>query len=160
MRSLRNYGEVRRYYHATKGVNSRLDEIQAAILRAKLPLLDGWNQRRRKIAALYNREIDNELIRKPIELDYGVHNYHLYVIRCEQRDELQQHMTDRGVATLIHYPVPIHLQEAYAELNRGENRYPVAEKCAREILTLPIFPELADDEASQVAASLNSFSRH
>ena len=159
LRRLRNYGEVRRYYHATKGVNSRLDEIQAAILRAKLPLLDGWNQRRREIAAIYNRKIDNELIRKPVELDYGVHNYHLYVTRCELRDELQQHMANQGVATLIHYPVPIHLQEAYAELKAGEGRYPVSEACAREVLTLPIFPELTDEEADLVATSLNSFSR-
>jgi dTDP-4-amino-4,6-dideoxygalactose transaminase len=90
VRRLRNYGEVRRYYHATRGVNSRLDEMQAAILRAKLPLLDGWNLRRREIAAIYNNEIRNELVRKPVELDYGIHNYHLYVVRCRREDELQK----------------------------------------------------------------------
>ena len=157
LRRLRNYGEVRRYYHATRGVNSRLDEMQAAILRAKLPLLDGWNRRRREIAAIYDREIRNELIRKPVELDYGVHNYHLYVVRCRRRDELQKHLADCGVGTLIHYPVPIHLQEAYQDLGQREGSFPVAEECSREILTLPIFPELTDDEATHVAESVNSF---
>ncbi len=158
VRRLRNYGEVRRYYHATRGVNSRLDEIQAAILRAKLPLLDGWNRRRREIATIYDREIRNELIRKPVEVGYGVHNYHLYVVRCRRRDELQRHMADCGVGTLIHYPVPIHLQEAYQDLNQREGTFPIAEECSREVLTLPIFPELTDDEATYVAKSVNSFS--
>jgi dTDP-4-amino-4,6-dideoxygalactose transaminase len=157
VRRLRNYGEARRYYHATRGVNSRLDEMQAAILRAKLPLLDGWNRRRREIAAIYDREITNESIRKPVELDYGVHNYHLYVVRCRRRDELQKHMADCGVGTLIHYPVPIHLQEAYQDLNQREGSFPIAEECSREVLTLPVFPELTDDEATYVAESVNSF---
>lgn len=157
-RQLRNYGEVSRYYHASRGANSRLDEIQAAILRAKLPLLDQWNQRRREIATIYTREIANDLIKTPVELEYGVHNYHLYVTRCELRDRLQQHLATRGVGTLIHYPVPIHLQEAYREMNKGEGYYPVSEKCAREVLSLPVFPELCDDEVGHVVASVNSFS--
>ena len=154
---MRNYGEVRRYYHATRGINSRLDEMQAAILRAKLPLLDGWNRRRREIAAIYNREIRNELVRKPVELEYGIHNYHLYVVRCRRRDELQMHMSDCGVGTLIHYPVPIHLQEAYQDLRLREGTFPIAEECSREVLTLPVFPELTDDEVAYVAESVNSF---
>ncbi|HXG64525.1 MAG TPA: DegT/DnrJ/EryC1/StrS family aminotransferase [Blastocatellia bacterium] len=158
LRRLRNYGEERRYYHTMKGFNSRLDELQAAILRAKLPRLDGWNARRREIAALYHREITNPLVRKPVELSYGEHNYHLYVIKCERRDELQQHLTGRGVVTLIHYPVPIHLQAAYQDLNKREGDYPVAERCAREALSLPIFPELADEQARYVADCINSFS--
>lgn len=158
VRRLRNYGEVRRYYHATRGINSRLDEMQAAILRVKLPKLEGWNRRRREIAAIYEREIRNELVRKPVELDYGVHNYHLYVVRCRRRDELQKHMADCGVGTLIHYPVPIHLQEAYQDLNEREGAFPISEECSREVLTLPIFPELTDSEARYVAESVNSFS--
>jgi dTDP-4-amino-4,6-dideoxygalactose transaminase len=157
VRRLRNYGELRRYYHATRGVNSRLDEMQAAILRAKLPLLDGWNRRRREIAAIYDREITNELIRKPVELEYGVHNYHLYVVRCRRREELQKHMINCGVGTLIHYPVPIHLQEAYQDLMQREGSFPVAEECCREVLTLPVFPELTDEEVRHVAESVNSF---
>ncbi len=157
LRQLRNYGEARRYHHTSVGFNSRLDEIQAAILRAKLVDLDSSNARRREIAALYNREITNPIVRKPVELEYGRHNYHLYVVRCEQRDWLQQHLADLGVHTLIHYPVPIHLQEAYGWLGMKRGACPVAERCASEVLSLPIFPELTDEEALYVAASVNSF---
>lgn len=157
LRQLRNYGEARRYYHATIGFNSRLDEIQAAILRAKLAELDSSNERRRQIAALYNREITNPRVRKPVELEYGRHNYHLYVVRCERRDQLQQHLAGLGVQTLIHYPVPIHLQEAYRWLGMKPGSCPAAEQCASEVLSLPIFPELSDEEAMHVAASVNSF---
>lgn len=157
LRRLRNYGEERRYHHTSKGFNSRLDEIQAAILRAKLPELDRWNARRREIASLYNREIRNPAVRLPAELEYGFHAYHLYVVRCAKRDELQRHLADAGVSTLIHYPVPFHLQEAYLDLNGKAGDYPVAEACAKEVLSLPIFPELADDEARYVAACVNAF---
>lgn len=156
-RMLRNYGERQRYFHKIKGSNSRLDEIQAAILRVKLRHLDSWNKRRRQIADLYNREITNPMIKKPAEMSYGSHNYHLYVIRCERREELQQHLADRGIKTLIHYPIPIHLQEAYSDLNHRRGDYPVAEKCADEVLSLPIFPELSDQEAHYVAQCVNSF---
>jgi dTDP-4-amino-4,6-dideoxygalactose transaminase len=157
LRRLRNYGEDRRYYHKTKGYNSRLDELQAAILRAKLPHLDRWNARRREIANIYNREITNPTVTKPAELGYGLHNYHLYVIRCERRDELQQHLASCGVTTLIHYPVPIHLQEAYSDLNRRVGDFPVTEECAKQVLSLPMFPELSDEEAHYVATCVNSF---
>jgi dTDP-4-amino-4,6-dideoxygalactose transaminase len=157
LRRLRNYGEERRYHHTTKGINSRLDEIQAAILRAKLPHLDLWNERRRQIAEIYNREISNDLITRPEEMNYGRSNYHLYVIRCSRRDELQHHLSENGVHTLIHYPVPIHLQSAYSDLGKVAADYPVAELCAREVLSLPIFPELTDKEAFYVARCVNSF---
>jgi dTDP-4-amino-4,6-dideoxygalactose transaminase len=156
-RLLRNYGEERRYKHAIKGFNSRLDELQAAILRAKLPRLDGWNSRRREIASLYNSQITSPLIRRPVEMSYGRHNYHLYVIRCGRRDELQSFLEARGITTLIHYPVPIHLQKAYSELGYRAGDFPAAEACSSEILSLPIFPELSDDEARHVAASVNAF---
>jgi dTDP-4-amino-4,6-dideoxygalactose transaminase len=157
LRRLRNYGEERRYHHTSKGFNSRLDEIQAAILRAKLPELDRWNARRREIASIYNREILNPAVRLPAELEYGFHVYHLYVVRCAKRDDLQQHLADAGVSTLIHYPVPVHLQGAYGDLNRKAGDYPVAEACAREVLSLPIFPELTLDEVMHVAESVNAF---
>lgn len=157
LRRLRNYGEERRYLHTTKGINSRLDEIQAAILRAKLHYLDRWNERRCQIAEIYNRDIYNNLIAKPEEMEYGHSNYHLYVIRCSRRDELQQHMSERGVTTLIHYPVPIHLQPAYSDLGKVTGHYPVAELCANEVLSLPIFPELTDEETLYVASCANSF---
>ncbi|HYP25693.1 MAG TPA: DegT/DnrJ/EryC1/StrS family aminotransferase [Blastocatellia bacterium] len=157
LKRLRNYGEERRYHHSSKGFNSRLDEIQAAILRVKLPELDRWNARRREIASFYDREIMNPQVRKPVELGYGHHNYHLYVIRCARRDELQRHLADAGVSTLIHYPVPFHLQEAYRDLNKKPGDYPAAESCANEVLSLPIFPELSDEEARYVAECVNGF---
>lgn len=157
LRRLRNYGQERRYHHTAKGINSRLDEIQAAILRVKLPHLNRWNARRCEIAELYNREINNNFIIKTAEMPYGRSNYHLYVIRCQRRDELQRHLAENGVTTLIHYPVPIHLQAAYSDLGKGAGAYPISEACANEVLSLPIFPELTDEEARYVAACVNSF---
>ncbi|HVF92646.1 MAG TPA: DegT/DnrJ/EryC1/StrS family aminotransferase [Blastocatellia bacterium] len=157
LRRLRNYGEERRYHHTSKGFNSRLDELQAAILRAKLPELDRWNARRREIAAIYDREIRHPGIVKPVELQYGVHVYHLYVVRCAERDRLQEHLARAGVATLIHYPVPVHLQQAYADLGKKPGDYPVAEACASEALSLPIFPELTEEEVRYVAECINAF---
>jgi dTDP-4-amino-4,6-dideoxygalactose transaminase len=141
VKQLRNYGEERRYYHKTKGFNSRLDEIQAAILLAKLPHLDSWNSRRRYIAKRYTREIVNPLITKPAEMPYGIPNNHLYVIRCRYRSELQDHLNRFGIATLIHYPIPLHLQEVYRDLGKGPGSYPTTERIANEVLSLPIFPE-------------------
>lgn len=158
LRQLRNYGQERRYYHKTKGTNSRLDEIQAAILRAKLVHLDVWNERRRSIVRLYDEGITNPLIRKPQQMSYAGHNYHLYVVRCERRDELQQFLAAKGIGTLIHYPVPVHLQEAYSDLGKKRGDYPVAERCADEVLSLPIFPELEYDEARYIAQCINMFS--
>jgi dTDP-4-amino-4,6-dideoxygalactose transaminase len=157
LRSLRNYGESRRYFHSRKGVNSRLDELQAAILRVKLRHLDAWNERRRKIAARYNSEIVNPRILKPALCQYGTENYHLYVIRCRLRSDLQEHLSRLGVGTLIHYPVPIHLQEAYKELGKKRGDYPTAEACADEVLSLPMFPELSETEISHIVESVNSF---
>jgi dTDP-4-amino-4,6-dideoxygalactose transaminase len=158
VRKLRNYGEERRYYHETKGFNSRLDEVQAAILRAKLRRLDAWNSRRQEIADHYDREIVNPLVTKPPRLPYGEPNNHLYVVRCSHRSDLQAHLASEGVGTLIHYPIPLHMQGAYAELGEGPGSYPVAELVASEILSLPIFPELTDAEIRHVIDSINSFS--
>jgi dTDP-4-amino-4,6-dideoxygalactose transaminase len=154
---LRNYGQEKRYYHKTKGTNSRLDEVQAAILREKLKYLNAWNERRREIANIYDEGLTNSLLQKPVQVDYGRHNYHLYVIRCERRDELQRFLNEKGISTLIHYPVPIHLQEAYGDLNKRQGDYPVAELIAGQILSLPIFPELTYDEARYVIDCINSF---
>lgn len=154
---LRNYGQAQRYYHTTKGTNSRLDEVQAAILSAKLKHLDQWNERRREIAKIYSEGITNPAIQTPAEMAYGKHNYHLYVIRCQKREQLQQYLSDKGVQTLIHYPVPVHLQEAYSDLNKGVGDYPVSELLAGELLSLPIFPELTYDEALYVVECINSF---
>ena len=155
IKMLRNYGQERRYYHEIKGVNSRLDEMQAAVLRAKLPHLEAWNERRRRIAAAYQTMIENLRVSSPACMDYAVHAWHLYVIRHPERDKLAESLAKRGVATLIHYPVPIHLQPAYRDLGLREGAYPVAEAAASEVLSLPIFPQLAEDEIEYVCRQVN-----
>ncbi|HEU4391720.1 MAG TPA: DegT/DnrJ/EryC1/StrS family aminotransferase [Blastocatellia bacterium] len=157
LRRLRNYGEETRYYHSSKGFNSRLDEVQAAILAAKLPYLDAWNARRQQIASLYDREITNPLVTKPARANHGTHAYHLYVLRCERRDEFREHLTTCGVGTQVHYPVPIHLQEAYRELGHQKGAFPVAEECCAEVLSLPVYPELTDEECRYVARCVEEF---
>ncbi len=157
LKMLRNYGQEKRYYHAIKGFNSRLDELQAAILLAKMKYLDAWNARRREIASFYSENICNPAIVKPKEMSYGKHVFHLYVVRHNKRAKLQASLEQGGVQTAIHYPVPIHLQEAYRDLGQGNGCFPVAEKCAEEILSLPIFPQLRDEEVRMVVELINGF---
>jgi dTDP-4-amino-4,6-dideoxygalactose transaminase len=157
LRMLRNYGEETRYHHTIEGFNSRLDEMQAAVLRVKLPHLDAWNERRRAIASLYARHIARQTVRLPAEQPWARHIYHLYVIRTPDRDALRQHLALGGVGTQIHYPVPLHLQKAFADLGQGAGACPVAERLAGEILTLPMYPELTDEQAVYVAESVNRF---
>jgi len=150
LRMLRNYGQLKKYYHDFIGVNSRLDEIQAAILRVKLKYLDEWNEKRRKIVKLYNESLEDSGVITPIEKEYARHVYHLYVIRCKNRDKLQQHLLKNGIRTQIHYPVPVHKQKAY--LNLGFNVHlPVTEKICNEILSLPMHPWLNHEEVSKIA---------
>jgi len=155
LRLLRNYGQRKRYYHESKGFNSRLDEMQAAILRAKLRHLNRWNDVRRSKASLYNSLLRGVVT--PFEADYARHVYHLYVIRSPRRDELQRYLAEQGIGTLIHYPVPVHLQEAYGDLDIGPGSLPATEQCAREILSLPLYPELPDEHIAQVAEAINRF---
>jgi dTDP-4-amino-4,6-dideoxygalactose transaminase len=158
VRMLRNYGQSNRYHHKLKGYNSRLDEMQAAILRVKLRHLDAGNVRRREIAALYNAGLLTAEVVCPVERCESQHVYHLYVIRSRRRDALQAHLKERGIGTQIHYPIPVHLQEAYADLGLGPGSFPVAEQAAQEILSIPIFPELTDAEAQEVVSAIRSFS--
>ena len=158
LKMLRNYGQEKRYYHTIKGFNSRLDELQAAILLTKIKYLDTWNTRRRDIADFYNQNIKNKAITKPVEVSYGKHVFHLYVIRHPERDRLQAYLQNNDVQTVIHYPLSIHLQEAYKDLGYSQGDFPVAEKVAEEILSLPIFPQLRDKEAEAIAELINSFS--
>jgi dTDP-4-amino-4,6-dideoxygalactose transaminase len=157
LRMLRNGGQEKRYYHKIKGYNSRLDEIQAAVLRVKLKYLDKWNDQRRKNAALYNELITSSKVIKPVEAEYGSHVYHLYVIQTEERDRLADHLKKLGIQTLIHYPVPVHLQEAYSDLRQGKGSFQVSEACAGRILSLPMFPELGENEVEAVAKALNAY---
>jgi dTDP-3-amino-2,3,6-trideoxy-4-keto-D-glucose/dTDP-3-amino-3,4,6-trideoxy-alpha-D-glucose/dTDP-2,6-dideoxy-D-kanosamine transaminase len=152
VKRLRQYGWTRKYHAVEHGRNSRLDDMQAAILRAKLPLLDGWNQRRREIAALFS----DALAGSDVDVPQAVAEEfvaHLYVIRTAQRDQLREALAARGIATEIHYPVPDHMQES--ELLHGPApSLPATETAAREILTLPCYPELRDDELATIAQAL------
>ena len=153
VRMLRNYGQVQKYYHDFVGVNSRLDEIQAAILRVKLRHLDEWNERRKKVAKLYNELLKDSKIVKPFEKDYAKHVYHLYVIRCKERSKVQQHLLENGIQTQIHYPVPVHKQKAYLDLG-FDTHLPVTETICNEILSLPMYPWLSNEEVLVVGGEI------
>ena len=154
---LRDYGQKERYHHSILGFNSRLDEIQAAILRVKLKKLDEWNNLRRKNAKLYNELLENSNVITPIEKEYAKHVYHLYVIRSKKRDKLRQWLKSKGILTDIHYPIPIHLQEAYKLIDHKKNILPIVEEYVSEILTLPMSPELKGEEIRKIASAIDSF---
>ena len=156
LRMLRNYGSPKKYHHDYTGVNSRLDEIQAAILRVKLRHLDEWNEKRRKIAKLYNELLEDSDVITPIEKEWAKHVYHLYVIRHRERNKLQRHLAENGIQTQIHYPIPVHKQRAY--LNLGHTaRLPVTEKICKEILSLPMHPWLKEEEIEYISEIIKEF---
>ena len=162
VRSLGNYGSVEKYVNKYVGVNSRLDEVRAAVLLAKLPHLDSWNARRQEIAGRYCAEIKNPLVRvTPVPENPKSHVWHVFPVFCETRDDLQKFLKDRGVETLIHYPIPPHLQEAFdGALSRGELRYgplPIAEKLAKTELSIPMGPSMTDEQVSYVIEVINSY---
>ena len=152
LRQLRNYGQTSRYHHATRGVNSRLDEMQAAILRVKLRHLEAHNKRRREIAALYDANLRG--VTTPWSAAERRHVYHLYVIRDGERDRLMADLSERDIGALIHYPVPAHLQESHRDLGMRLGRLPHTEKAAREILSLPLYIGLSDAEVLEVCAAI------
>jgi dTDP-4-amino-4,6-dideoxygalactose transaminase len=155
IRTLRDHGQVRKYHHTLVGWNCRMDGIQAAILRIKLRHLEEDNRRRRLHAATYDRALDGlDGIFPPKEAPYARHVYHVYAIRCRARDRVMDYLHQQGVDCGIHYPVPIHLQEAYGSLNLGAGSYPVAEQCAREFLSLPMYPELSQEQLQTVVHTL------
>lgn len=149
LKLLRNYGQEDRYHASINGYNSRLDELQAGILNAKLKHLNEWNERRREIAKMYNNGLKNS-VKIPIENEYGKHVYHLYVIRSKNRDLLIEHLKKKGIISLIHYPIPLHLQKAYSYLGYKEGNFPVAETISKEIVSLPCYPELTNEEVEEV----------
>ncbi|OGI00446.1 MAG: aminotransferase [Candidatus Melainabacteria bacterium GWF2_37_15] len=157
VRILRNYGSKIKYVNLLKGTNSRLDEVQAAILRVKLKYLDEDNQRRRKIARYYLENITNEKIILPQIKDESPHVWHLFVIRTEKRDELQEYLKNNGIQTLVHYPIPPHKQEAYKEYNHLT--LPITEKIHREVLSIPISPVMEDWQVKKVVEIINSYDR-
>ncbi|MEN5434800.1 DegT/DnrJ/EryC1/StrS family aminotransferase [Sphingobacterium faecium] len=156
IRALANYGSNQKYVNTYQGLNSRLDEIQAAVLDVKIKYLDDENNVRRKIAERYNKEIRNSKIILPAApQDGGEHVWHVYVIRCQERDLLQQFLMEHGIQSLIHYPIPPHKQKAYASLNNLI--FPISEKIHGEVLSLPLSPVVTEAEVSYVIEILNKF---
>lgn len=158
-RQLRNHGHKSKYEHGLIGYNSRLDEIQAAVLRVKLKYLDKYNEARRTIAKTYNELLKNTSLILPKEVPGRKHVYHLYVIRCKERDNLQQFLTNAGIGTGIHYKNPIHLQEACQNYGYKKNDFPVTENVCNEILSLPIYPELEDSDIRYITQKIKEFYR-
>ena len=161
IRMLRNYGSSRRYHHDELGENSRLDTLQAAVLSVKLPHLEKWNAARRRVAARYAAGLkDVEEVRLSVTNGYAEHVHHLYVVRTARRDALMNHLQERDIGCSIHYPIPIHLQKAYASRGWNPGDFPVAEKAADEVLSLPLFPTMTDGQVDCVIAAIEEFLTH
>ena len=161
VRMLRDHGQSRKYYHEMEGYNGRLDAIQAGILQVKLRHLPEWNQKRRQIAARYNEllgEVSTGLV-LPFEPSWSNGVYHLYVVRTEKRDELQEHLTKAGIGTGIHYPVPVHLQKPYRAMGFKEGDFPVTEKAAAQILSLPMYPGMSLAQQNRVVEEITRIGR-
>jgi dTDP-4-amino-4,6-dideoxygalactose transaminase len=158
-RILRDHGSAKKYYHDVEGYNGRLDSIQAGMLRVKLKHLANWNEQRQTSAQIYDALLApmNGSIVAPTQASHSKSVYHLYVVRTPFRDELQKHMTEAGIGTGIHYPVPVHLQNAYAGMGWKKGDYPEAERAADEILSLPMFAGLMPEQQSNVAEAVSEF---
>jgi len=159
MRMIRDHGQSRKYHHQVEGYNGRLDALQAALLRVKLPFLSEWNRKLRELAEGYNTLLSGrDDIKTPFEPRWSRANYHLYVVVCSHgRDALQKHFTERNIGTGLHYPIPLHLQAAYAYLGAGEGSLPVTERLAGEILSLPMYPQLQHEQQKRVAETIEDF---
>ena len=155
--ALRNYGQKKKYYHDKFGINSRLDEIQAAILRVKLKYLDQWNCQRRSIADQYRSKIKSPHLSCPIEMNGYYHVYHLFVIKTPYRNQLQKYLTDRNIQSQIHYPIPIHRQKCFLSEFGNNLSIPETERICNEILSLPMYPEMGDDKIEHTIDSINAF---
>jgi dTDP-4-amino-4,6-dideoxygalactose transaminase len=159
VRKLRDHGQAQKYYHDTEGYNGRLDAIQAGMLTVKLRRLSAWNAQRREVAARYNEGFQSlhGVLTIPYEPSWAKSIYHLYVIRVQDRNELRDHLSHAHIGTGIHYPIPLHLQKAYAALGYTEGSFPVSEKAASEILSLPMYPQLGSEAQGQVRAQIGEF---
>jgi dTDP-4-amino-4,6-dideoxygalactose transaminase len=158
LRALRNYGSHKRYYNDIIGYNSRLDEIQAAFLNVKLKYLDGWNKKRQSIAKIYTDLLrDTDSIILPVIAKGSTSVYHQYVIRTKKRNKLQEYLKKHGIGTLIHYPLPPHLQKAYKYLGYKKGSFPIAEYIANTCLSLPIYPGLTQDNIEYVSSTIRNF---
>jgi len=159
LRRLRNYGETQKYFYDQEGINSRLDELQAAILRVKLRSLDSRNERRRRLAALYDSLLEDAGVVTPRVADGVKHAYYLYVVRSRRRDSLRRYLLENGIDTLIHYPVPIHRQKTYRRFAPKTEDLAVTEECAKSVLSLPLYPELDPASVTFIAETVRRFGR-
>ena len=156
--SLCCYGSDYKYHHIYKGVNSRLDEIQCGFLRIKLKNLDRWNNDRKRIASRYLNEIHNPLIKLPVVNKFNEHVWHVFGVRCEQRDKLRKYLNNLGIGTNCHYPIPMHLQIAYSDLGIRKGALPIAEEISATELSIPIYYGMKDDDIDYIINAINSFS--
>jgi len=159
IKMLRDHGQTRKYYHEIEGYNGRLDAIQAGLLHAKLPYLGKWNSQRRERAAEYNRLLTAAdcTVSSPYEPSWSKAVYHLYVVRSDDREGLIQHLKQVGIGTGIHYPIPLHLQQAYSWMHYRAGDFPAAEKAAAEVVSLPMFPQLTAEDQSRVVGEIQAF---
>jgi len=157
---LRNYGSQKRYYNEYKGYNERMDPLQAAFLRCKIPKLHQLNDFRRETAKLYQESLANlKSVSVPFVPEWADPCWHLFVITCESRDELQSHLTSRNIDTIVHYPIPPHLSQAYADLGFQVGAFPIAEKLANSVLSIPICPFLSQNEKLTVINAIQDFEK-
>ena len=176
IRMLRDHGQAQKYYHEFEGYNGRLDSIQCGILRIKLKHLSNWNEKRRQNASLYSQLLNTAALQHsktaalkdqhltlntvitPYEPEWTKAVYHLYIIRTQKRDELQKYLQEKGISTGLHYPIPLHLQKAYGGLGYVEGDFPITEKVAREIISLPMFPDLTKEQIEYISEKIKDFS--
>ncbi len=159
LRQTRQHGETARYHHSFVGGNFRLDGIQCAVLDVKLKYINKWNERRREIAGIYNARFAGTEVQSPVVVPGAYHVYHQYVVRVPQRDALRDYLGKAGIGCAIYYPLALHLQECFADLGYKPGAFPVAEQACREVLALPVFPELTDAQAHRVADAVLAFYR-
>lgn len=158
VRMLRDWGAEEKYHHVLKGFNYRLDGVQGAVLRVKMAHIERWTELRRAAAARYDEWLDGTRVGLPEQVPDRRHVYHVYAVRTDDRAGLQGHLRDHGVATGIHYPIPVHLQGAFSELGHGRGDFPSAEAAADEVLSLPMFPEITEQQQERVVECVRSWS--
>lgn len=155
IQTLRDWGQERKHHHVLKGYNYRMDGLQGAILRVKLRHLEAWTEARRNHAARYDELLAETGVKTPVTMPYGYHVYHIYAVRVQQRDILQQVLQEQGIQTGIHYPIPVHLQEAYGDLGYRHGDFPRAESVANQVLSLPMYAELSEQQLKIVSAAMS-----
>jgi dTDP-4-amino-4,6-dideoxygalactose transaminase len=154
LRALRDWGQQAKYVHTVRGFNARMEGFQGAILRVKLRHLTAWTDARRRLARRYDAALAETGLTRPREMDYATHVYHLYTVRLREREALRAALNAAGIHTGLHYPIPVHLQPAYADLGYRPGAFPISERAAAEVLSLPMFPEMTDEQVDAVAAAV------